>query len=133
IWSVSDPFTAEQIAGAWNGSDWSGSRAGTGPSAVRPIGISYPLLEPGTLRPVANARNDYLVDRVAQKTRTFTGIPGVSEQDLAVQESMGPICDRTREHLGTSDLGIIATRRRIIQAAQALENGEEPFAAQHSD
>ncbi len=133
IWSVKDPFTPEQIAGAWTGSDWSGSRSGAGPTAARSIGISYPLLQPGTLLPAANARNDYLVDRGAQRTKTFTGIPGVSEQDLAVQESMGPICDRTREHLGTSDLGIIATRRRIIQSAQALENGEEPFAAQHPE
>lgn len=133
IWSVKDPFTPEQIAGAWNGSDWSGSRSGAGPSAVRPIGISYPLLQPGTLLPAANARNDYLVDREVQRTRTFTGIPGVSEQDLAVQESMGPICNRSREHLGTSDLGIIATRRRIIQTAQALEEGEAPFAAEHPD
>ncbi len=133
IWSVKDPFTPEQIAGAWTGSDWSGSRSGAGPTGVRSIGISYPLLQPGTLLPAANARNDYLVDRDVQRTRTFTGIPGVSEQDLAVQESMGPICDRTREHLGTSDLGIIATRRRIIQSAQALESGEEPYAAQHPE
>jgi phenylpropionate dioxygenase-like ring-hydroxylating dioxygenase large terminal subunit len=133
IWSVKDAFTPEQIAGAWTGSDWSGSRSGTGPGAVRSIGISYPLLQPGTLLPAANARNDYLVDREVQKTKTFTGIPGVSEQDLAVQESMGAICDRSKEHLGTSDLGIIATRRRIIQAAQALEEGEEPFAAEHPE
>jgi phthalate 4,5-dioxygenase len=133
IWSVSDPFTPEQIAGAWNGSDWSGSRSGVKPNGVRPIGISYPLLQEGTLLPVANSRNDYLVDRTAQKTRTFTGIPGVSEQDLAVQESMGPICDRTQEHLGTSDLGIIAARRRIMSYAQALEGGEEPYAARHPE
>ena len=129
IWSVSAAFTPDQIAQAWNGSDWSGSRAGGGPSSVRPIGISYPLLQEGTLRPVANARNDYLIDRSAQRAKTFTGIPGVSEQDLAVQESMGPVCDRTREHLGTTDLGIIATRRRIIRAAQDLEQGIEPLAA----
>ena len=133
IWSVKDAFTPEQIAGAWNGSDWSGSRSGAGPNAVRPIGISYPLLQPGTFLPVANARNDYLVNREVQKTRTFTGIPGVSEQDLAVQESMGDVCDRSREHLGTSDLGIIATRRRIMQSAQLLEHREEPFAAQHAE
>ena len=133
IWSVKDPFTPEQIAGAWNGSDWSGSRSGAGPTGVRSIGISYPLLQPGTLLPAANARNDYLVDRSVQRRRTFSGIPGVSEQDLAVQESMGAICDRSREHLGTSDLGIIATRRRIMQSAEALANGEEPFAAAHAD
>ena len=133
IWSTGQPFTTEQIAGAWSGSDWSGSRSGEGPGSVRPIGISYPLLEPGTFRPKARAANDYLIDRTIQKTKTFTGIPGVSEQDLAVQESMGPICDRTREHLGASDLGVIVTRRRIMQAARALEAGEAPYAAQHGD
>src|ERR1051326_8552916 len=125
IWSVKDPFTAEQIAGAWTGSDWSGSRSGDGPPAVRPIGISYPMLQSVTLLPAANARNDYRIDRPVQRTRTFSGIPGVSEQDLAVQESMGAICDRPKEHLGSSDLGIIATRRRILQAAEALQKGEE--------
>jgi phenylpropionate dioxygenase-like ring-hydroxylating dioxygenase large terminal subunit len=133
IWSVSDPFTPEQINQAWSGSDWSGSRSGDGPASVRPIGISYPLLHEGTLRPVANARNDYLIDREAQRNKTFSGIPGVSEQDLAVQESMGPVCDRTREHLGSSDLGVIAARRRIMSAAEALEEGVEPFAARNGD
>jgi phthalate 4,5-dioxygenase oxygenase subunit len=133
IWSVNQPFTPDQVAQAWNGADWSGSRSGAGPQSVQSIGISYPLLQPGTLLPAANARNDYLVDRTAQKTKTFTGIPGVSEQDLAVQESMGPVCDRTKEHLGTSDLGIIATRRRIMGAAQALEEGTAPHAARHGD
>jgi phthalate 4,5-dioxygenase oxygenase subunit len=129
IWSTRDAFTADQIAQAWSGADWSGSRSGGGPASVRPIGISYPLLKDGSLQPVANSRNDYLIDRSAQKTKTFSGIPGVSEQDLAVQESMGPVCDRTREHLGTSDLGVIAARRRIMQAAEALHDGADPPAA----
>jgi hypothetical protein len=133
IWSVSDPFTRDQIAQAWNGSDWSGSRSGRGPDSVRPIGISYPLLREGTLLPVANARNDYLISREAQRNRTFSGIPGVSEQDLAVQESMGRICNRANEHLGSSDLGVIAARRRITSAAQALDEGNEPYAAANGE
>jgi phthalate 4,5-dioxygenase len=133
IWSVADPFTPDQIAQAWSGSDWSGSRSGGGPGSVRPIGISYPLLKEGTLQPVANGRNDYLINREAQRTLTFSGIPGVSEQDLAVQESMGPVCDRTREHLGSSDLGVIAARRRIMGAAEALAEGNPPHAASNGD
>jgi hypothetical protein len=42
---------------------------------------------------------------------------------------MGPICDRWNEHLGTSDIAVIAMRRRLIQTAQALARGEEPAAA----
>ncbi len=68
----------------------------------------------------ANQRNDYLIDRTLQRTETYTGMPGSAVQDLAVQESMGPIYDRAKEHLGTADAGIIAARRSFIRAAKAL-------------
>lgn len=73
-------------------------------------------------RPVRNRSNDYLIDREEQKTRTYTGIRGVSEQDAAIQESMGPIVDRTKEHLCSSDLGVVQFRRYILDAATALDN-----------
>jgi phthalate 4,5-dioxygenase len=74
-----------------------------------------------------NKRNDYLIDREAQKTISFTGIRGVRVQDMAVQEDQrGPISDRTTEHLGASDTGVIATRRRLLAQARALEKGTEP-------
>ena len=63
--------------------------------------------------PLRNQRNDYLVDRALQKTSSFTGITGVSEQDSAIQDSQGPIQDRTREHLGPTDLGIVEFRKLI--------------------
>ena len=36
--------------------------------------------------------------------------------------SMGPIYDRSREHLGTTDQLIIRTRRRMLAAAKALRD-----------
>jgi hypothetical protein len=61
--------------------------------------------------------------RQAQRSRqSFTGIPGIRQQDMAVTESMGPIFDRETEHLGTTDALIIRTRRRMIAAARALAN-----------
>ena len=47
-------------------------------------------------------------------------------QDASVQESMGPIQDRTRENLVPTDQGIIMARRRLIAAAQGLEKGRTP-------
>jgi hypothetical protein len=44
-------------------------------------------------------------------------------------EGMGPIVDRSREHLGSSDTAIIAMRRMLLGAARALQNGEAPPAA----
>jgi hypothetical protein len=80
--------------------------------------------------PLRNLSNDYLIDRKVQKTDTFTGIEGVSEQDAAIQDSMGPIQDRRREHLGLTDVGVVEFRKLLMGAARALGNGEEPKAAQ---
>jgi phthalate 4,5-dioxygenase oxygenase subunit len=77
-----------------------------------------PTSEPGgAWRPVANRSNDYAIDRQAQRTTRFAGPPGMSAQDAALQESMGEIYDRTREHLGTSDAPLIRMRRRLLDAA----------------
>ena len=78
----------------------------------------------GRFRLTQNKDNDYLIDREAQREmRSYTGIAGIHQQDQAITESMGPIYDRTQEHLGTSDAMVIRTRRRAIQAARALRDG----------
>jgi hypothetical protein len=61
--------------------------------------------------------NDYLIDRQEQKTVSFTGIKGIRAQDAMVTETAGPIADRTREHLGSSDIAVVAMRRALMQAA----------------
>jgi hypothetical protein len=58
-----------------------------------------------------------------------TGIYGFPNQDVGVQESMGRIVDRTREHLGTSDVAIIRYRRRLIESIRRFIDGEPPVAA----
>jgi phenylpropionate dioxygenase-like ring-hydroxylating dioxygenase large terminal subunit len=79
----------------------------------------------GTTRHQTRA-NNWLIDRELQRTKTFTGIRGLNTQDLAVQESMGPIIDRSREHLGTTDKAIIQFRRCLLDAARDLQNGIDP-------
>ena len=83
---------------------------------------------PGTYLPLANRRNDYLMDRAAQRAGlTFSGVDGIGMQDASLQESMGPIADRTREHLTSTDHGIVLARMRLLKAARALaENGDAP-------
>ena len=89
-------------------------------------GIHVKLVE-GTFTPTANRRNDYLVDRAAQKAKqTFSGVFGVGAQDAAVQESMGPIQDRARENLVSSDNNIIMARRRLMDAAEGVARGAAP-------
>lgn len=83
---------------------------------------------PGTYVPLANKSNDYLMDRAKQRSgELYSGIEGIAIQDASLQESMGPIQDRTREHLTMTDKGIVQTRRRLMAAAKALaEHGTPP-------
>ena len=70
-----------------------------------------------------NMENDYLIDRYDQASgKSYTGIPGIRQQDMAMVETMGPIYDRTHEHLGTTDSMIIRARRRWIAAAKAFRD-----------
>lgn len=79
---------------------------------------------PGTFRMLANKDNDYLMDRAAQKAGiTMSGIEGIGIQDAAVQELMGPIVDRSKENLVSTDNGIIMTRHRLLRALKAMEDG----------
>lgn len=73
-----------------------------------------------------NPSNDYLIDREMQRTKTFSGIVGINTQDFALQEGMGPIVDRTREHLGTSDRAIIAMRQLMLEGTHDVEAGRAP-------
>jgi hypothetical protein len=84
-------------------------------------------LEEDSFVPLANKRNDYLIDRAAQKAKkTFSGVLGVGVQDAAIQESMGAIQDRAREHLVSSDNGIVKTRKRLMDAASSVAKGLAP-------
>jgi len=86
-------------------------------------GLNHNDVPKGGIAPrTQNAANDFLIDREKQKTFSYTGILGINQQDMAVTESMGPIYDRTQEHLGTSDAMVIRTRRRVINAARALRD-----------
>jgi len=89
-------------------------------------GIHVRLAE-NSFIPLANKSNDYLIDRAAQKEKkTFSGVQGVGVQDAAIQESMGAIQDRSREHLVSSDNGIVKTRRRLMDAASSVAQGHAP-------
>jgi nitrite reductase/ring-hydroxylating ferredoxin subunit len=76
---------------------------------------------------VNNASNDYGLDREVQRHTSFSGIPIGVIQDQAITESMGPIYDRTQEHLVPSDKGIVLARSIFLRAAKALrDHGTTP-------
>ncbi|MDB5426902.1 MAG: MarR family transcriptional regulator [Phenylobacterium sp.] len=75
-------------------------------------------------RKLRNLENDFLQDRAKMKAGDFTGIEGIPSQDMAMWESMGPIADRSRDHLGTSDVAIVQFRRQMVAAAKAAQAGQ---------
>lgn len=79
-------------------------------------------------RRIRNAANNYLQNRAAQRTTSYTGVEAVNpaEQDGCATESMGLIYDRSREHLGYSDKTIIALRKILLRAVDDLAEGKEP-------
>jgi phthalate 4,5-dioxygenase len=85
---------------------------------------------PGTFKLKANASNDYGLSRERQRTVNYTGIAGTNTQDFAVQESMGPIYDRTQEHLGSADTAIIQMRRLLLEAVRDVAEGRDPVGSQ---
>ncbi len=52
----------------------------------------------------------------------------VMNQDFIAWIGQGAITDRTREHLGTSDAGIILLRQRFLKDLEAISRGEDPKA-----
>ena len=80
-------------------------------------------------RRTGNASNHWLQDRAAMKGGlSFTGIEGTISQDVAVTESMGPIQDRTGEHLGQGDKAIMRMRRLLLARAKEVVEGKAPVA-----
>lgn len=88
------------------------------PGATRTIGelphgdgpepeVTYP-------GPLVNERGEYPLD-------TF------GNQDAMAWETAGPIFDRTREHLGASDAGIVMFRQMLAREIEKVERGEDPM------
>ncbi len=67
--------------------------------------------------------NHYLQDRELQRTADFTGIEDFLNEDACATETMGPLYDRSGEHLGVSDKAVIAVRRYLIRQVQAFQAG----------
>lgn len=76
------------------------------------------------LRKLRNLSNNYEQDRELMKTGNFSGIRGIANQDHAVTELMGPIVDRSIEHLGTSDMPIIQMRRMLLEQVKRFQEGK---------
>jgi len=102
-----------------------------GSQGTGPTGNIFPEYLPqssdwfGRFRFKTNASNDFEIDRDLQRTGKggagFTGIRSLLMQDAAMTYSMGPIFDRSKEHLASADAMVIQVRRRLLNAVKAYQ------------
>ncbi|SDC48093.1 Rieske 2Fe-2S domain-containing protein [Paraburkholderia lycopersici] len=87
----------------------------------------------GSYEPLVDASSDYGLDREVQRLHSMTGIHGIGMQDTAVQESMGPIVDRSLENLGSGDAAITRFRRQLLSIANELAETGQVTVANNPD
>ena len=71
--------------------------------------------------------NRYLQDRDEMNTQSYTGMgTEFVVHDAWVTEGQGKIFDRTEEHLGYTDRGVIHLRNIMLAAIREVEQGRDP-------
>jgi phthalate 4,5-dioxygenase len=90
-----------------------------------PTGIHSTMI-PGTFIAARNKSNGYADPAHADATQPWQRITVFQDQDTAITESMGADFDRSHEFLGNTDIVIAHARRRLMDAARALQDGKDP-------
>jgi nitrite reductase/ring-hydroxylating ferredoxin subunit len=67
---------------------------------------------------------NYHPRRALEASEVKEMVEGIAMQDASLQESMGPIQDRTKENLCSTDNGIIMMRRMLLKAGRDNREGK---------
>ena len=89
----------------------------------------YPYAEEDRTKPFVLKTLGFENDQPGVYARVQDGWWGIAshDQDRVAQESQGPIYDRTKEHLGASDQGVIMLRNMIKESIDAVAQGRDPI------
>ena len=87
---------------------------------TRTTGEQRGAIDPATGKKYRTRANNFLQDREAMAKGNFSGIQGIGNQDVAMWESMGrtSIMDRSKEHLGGTDIAVAQFRRVMLDAVE---------------
>ena len=89
--------------------------------------FGHDLIDPDNdYRSRATLANMHLIDRDRQKSENYSGIRGIAAQDVAMLQSMGPIVDRSLEHVGSKDILVTRLRRYMLAFVRGYMDGQEP-------
>jgi len=81
----------------------------------------------GDYKPIRHRGNRYQQDKESMKDQSYSGIGlNFQVQDLCVTEGMGYVQDRTKEHLTSQDISVVASRKVLLKAIQDLQEKREP-------
>jgi phthalate 4,5-dioxygenase oxygenase subunit len=72
------------------------------------------------------SRSQFHKQRRELMDSNWSGFRGISTEDAVIAVSMGPLYDRSKENLISSDLAIVRMRRRLLDSVDRLERGLEP-------
>lgn len=59
---------------------------------------------------------------------SWTGLRGIEQEDAAMSLSMGPIIDRSQEHLVPADRAVVVLRKLLLRSAKNVQDGGDPVA-----
>ena len=111
-------------------------------SDVRPLEIKSRLKRSGLEEEryykdynfVATAKDGYQQDREAMRARqSWSGFHGITQEDAVISTSMGPIYDRSTEHIVAADAAIVRLRTRLMDSLKLTEAGQPPLAVNQAD
>jgi phthalate 4,5-dioxygenase oxygenase subunit len=98
-------------------------------SRLRETGFDDPEVYSQEQQRLLLTRANYNRQRRDIMDRNWSGLNGIAFEDTVIATSMGPIQDRTKEHLIASDLAVARLRRRLLDSAARIERGEPPVGA----
>jgi 5,5'-dehydrodivanillate O-demethylase len=89
----------------------------------------YPYNQEESAKPFVMRTLGFENDQPGVYTRIEDGWWGIAshDQDRVAQESQGRIYDRTKEHLGASDQGVIMLRSMIKESIDAVRQDKDPI------
>ncbi|MFB6451325.1 Rieske 2Fe-2S domain-containing protein [Bradyrhizobium tunisiense] len=73
------------------------------------------------------ARGDNAKQRRDIMGHNWSGFRGIAVEDAVIATSMGPISDRTKENLISSDLAIARFRKCLMDSIDRIERGQDPI------
>jgi len=96
-------------------------------SRVRETGFDDPEFYSGEDCKFRFTRDDFAKQKRAEMDRSWSGFRGIALEDAVIVTSMGPIYDRSLEHLVAADVAVVRFRRRLFDSADRVERGEAPI------